>query len=206
MSDSASLINDPALAECSEVERLFVLAFIAGPTFANATRSAEAAGVNASTPASLRAQAYQIKKRTHVQSAIRELLNRQVITKEEAMARLSDIVRGPLNQLAEVIEHIDQDGEFFYDLKLNVARAVKEGRGHLIKELKETVHTNQKGETTRTITVKMPDPLQALRLYLNSVSNEPSPPVTVDGRTPKEEFLLEINNMFLNSASRSSNK
>ena len=160
------IFEDPALEACSEQERLFVLAYVhhGQTSFCNATRSAEAAGYKASTSDSLRAQGYQLKNRPHVQAAIRELLNRHVMSTEEALVRLSDLIRGAMALLVDIDEVVDEQGELRYEMRMNVAKAIHNGLGHAIKEMRVTTQTTEEGTTTTTW-VKVPDPLQAMRLY-----------------------------------------
>ncbi len=172
MSRSDSIFEDPSLADLSEKERLFVLAYVdyGQPTFCNATRSAKAAGYKSSKPGSLRAMGCQVKNRAHVSKAILDLLNRRVMSVEEALVRLSDIIRGPLVHLVDIVKTTDEQAGDQYEIRFNFARAIRNGHGHLIKEMKETSITRE-GITTTITKVTMPSSLHAMQIYFRLILN-----------------------------------
>lgn len=147
-SDSVALLDHPALDDLTERQRRFALAYAANP---NGTTAAREAGYSGDDNA-LAAAASRLLRNVKVRGAVDSLLSDFVMSKEEALSRLSDEARGDIGDFIEEDEH--------GHLNLTMRKAQDRGLTRLLKKVKtRTTTTTQDGktETTQTVEFEMYD-------------------------------------------------
>ena len=119
----------------------------------NATQAAIRAGYSEKTAYSIGGENL---KKPEIEAAISERATRLAMSKEEALVRLGQMARASAEDVATATRHeyLDQ-----YVLKIDPGRAIREGKGHLIRELKQTEHG---------IEVKLHDAKDALKVILQA--------------------------------------
>jgi hypothetical protein len=149
----------PAVMALTLRQRAFVLAYT-GQHFGNATRSAMAAGYQGSY-GSVAVTAHNLLKNAKIQAAIEQIFQSQVMTSNEARARLSRMARG---QMGDFLNPEDPR-------EIDLERAAQAGALDLVKRVKtRRVVTSTRDETVETVTVELElhDPQAAIDKLLRS--------------------------------------
>jgi len=134
------------------MQRRFLLEYLAAEK-PNASRAAEKSGYSNPRQAGSR-----LLKNPKIREAIDEFFYAQEMSAREVIARLSDHARGSLGDFLEIGDD--------YEPTLNLGKAKREGKLHLLKKYKQkkVTYINKDGEETDTewVEVELHDPQAAL--------------------------------------------
>jgi phage terminase small subunit len=122
----------------------------------NATEAAKRAGYSRKTAYSIGSENLT---KPEIKAAIDARLAELKMSSDEVMIRLSQMARGDMRDFMD----ITHDGKAF----INLTKAAKRGKLHLIKEIEQTRDTKKIGDTeyiTETFRVKLHDAMAALQL------------------------------------------
>lgn len=165
---SLEVVQHPALTPLTGKQRLFALAYAANPNGIEAARTAY--GNEDTDDNTLAAIGYENLRKPQIREALDALLSERVMSKVEAIARLSDEARD------DVGDFFDVDGEGH--LALNLARAKQEGRSRLLRRLRvrTTTYTRDDGTvvTEQSVDAETYDAQAAKDKILKSYGAYPS--------------------------------
>lgn len=140
------------ISTLSGLQRRFLVEYLTAEK-PNATAAAERVGY--ATP---NKQGPRLLKNPKIREAIDEYFHAYEMSAREVIARLSDQARGSLGDFLDIGDD--------YEPTLNLGKARREGKLHLLKKFKQkkVTYTNKEGEETETewIEVELHDPQAAL--------------------------------------------
>lgn len=113
----------------------------------NAAESARRAGYS---PKTARFIGVENLSKPNIRAEIESRLAERAMSANEVLARLTEHARSDMADLSSPGGHFDFD------------RALEEGKTHLIKKLKRTIHTDKDGNTTERVEVELHDAQAAL--------------------------------------------
>jgi len=109
----------------------------------NATEAARRAGYQGND-GTLRVTGHDNLTKPNIDAAIKEAIQKNVMSQEEALARMSEIARGEYARYIRDVSETSEDGKVTVNLvSVDVEAMVRDGKAHLIKSISPTRYGNR---------------------------------------------------------------